>query len=94
MAQPETYVSTSPRDNVALDGSVTQMADRILLAIASVQAIMNAYSGITAADLQAAPYNKSSTVATGLINGMTYLNTWANDATVAAFLGHIRNIGR
>jgi hypothetical protein len=94
MALPETYTTTSPRDAVSLDAALTQLADRFLAFQASVQAIMGAYAGVTAADLQTAPYNKSATVAAGLVSGMGYLNTYAADATVAAFVSHIRNIGR
>jgi hypothetical protein len=94
VALPETYTSASPRDAVSLDAALTQCADRFLAYQQSVQAIMAGYAGVVAADLQAAPYNKTATVAAGLVSGMAALNGNVSDATVTAFIAKIRNIGR
>jgi hypothetical protein len=94
MALPDTYTSTSPRDGAALDAALTQCADRFLAYQASVQAIMAGFAGVVAADLTAAPFNKTVTVAAGLVAGMGTLNAHANDAGANAVIGHLRNVGR
>lgn len=94
MALPESYTATSPRDGTSLDAALTQIADSYLIYQARVQAVMNAYAGVVAADLQAAPYNKTNTAAAGLVAGMVALNGNVSDATVNGFVAKIRNIGR
>jgi asparagine N-glycosylation enzyme membrane subunit Stt3 len=94
MALPDTWSTTSPREGAALDAALTQLADRFLAYQQSVQAIMAGYAGVVAADLTAAPFGKTATVAAGLVAGMATLNTHAADAGANAVIGHLRNVGR